>query len=245
MSGRQILDEVANRHERPNEYEEQKMLLVDQGSGSTEERLMLRFQRDEGGGEKKLLSVFKKPAGVKGTALLTWQHAEGADDQWLYLPSTGKRMKRIAKGGKRNPFMGTDYTYEDLVSESRDKFDYKREPDATLDGQATFVVIATPTDPELKKDTGYKFRKMWIRQDIFFVVQVEFHDRRGRLIKRQISTELEKIDGSTWRAQRNEMTHLTNKHQTIIEVIKRSFDAGDVPARNFQQRTITSGRVLR
>ncbi|MGB0712655.1 MAG: outer membrane lipoprotein-sorting protein, partial [Gammaproteobacteria bacterium] len=243
--GRQILDEVVSRHDRPNEYEQQKMLLVDQGSGSTEERLMLRFQRDEGGGEKKLLSVFKKPAGVKGTALLTWQHAQGADDQWLYLPSAGKRMKRIAKGGKRNPFMGTDYTYEDLVSESRDKFAYERQDDETLDGNATFVVVATPTDADVKKETGYKFRKMWIRQDIFFIVQVEFHDRRGRLIKRQVSEGLENVEGSAWRAGRNVMTHLTNKHQTIVEVIERSFDEAKVPARNFKQQTITSGRVLR
>lgn len=124
LSGRDVLDEVSNRHDRPYELEVQEMTLVDK-SGNEEKRDMHRYKREIDANESRYVSVFLAPSGVKGVSLLTWQHKDSADDQWLYLPAYGKKMKRIAKGGRKNYFMGTDYTFEDLVSEARDKFSYE------------------------------------------------------------------------------------------------------------------------
>ena len=41
------------------------------------------------------LIVFNEPRDVSGTALLSYTHKVGPDDQWLYLPAL-KRVKRIA-----------------------------------------------------------------------------------------------------------------------------------------------------
>ncbi|MGB0684170.1 MAG: outer membrane lipoprotein-sorting protein [Magnetovibrionaceae bacterium] len=244
LTGRQILDEVADRHDQPFEYEVQKMVLIDK-SGSTEEREMRRYSREVGDEENRYLSIFTRPSGVRGVALLTWKHKEADDDQWLYLPAQGSRMKRIAKGGRRNYFMGTDYTYEDLVSEPRRKFRYERGADEVIDGHTYFVVKVIPTDPVLLEESGYAFRIMWIRQDIFFIYRTDFYDRRERLIKRQISSDLKVVKAPMWRAGRNVMENLKTGHKTDTLVKERTFSEDSVPESAFRQQTITSGRLVR
>ena len=48
----------------------------------------------EGDGDKSLV-IFDRPRDLEGTAFLTFSHATGSDDQWLYLPAA-KRVKRIS-----------------------------------------------------------------------------------------------------------------------------------------------------
>ena len=89
LSGRQIMDEVEARHEKPFEFEIQKMTLVDK-SGKKEVRDVRRFTREKDKSQTRYLTIFRSPAGIKGTAMLTWQNDNKADDQWLYLPAQGK-----------------------------------------------------------------------------------------------------------------------------------------------------------
>ena len=244
LSGRQIMDEVEARHEKPFEFEIQKMTLVDK-SGKKEVRDVRRFTREKDKSQTRYLTIFRSPAGIKGTAMLTWQNDNKADDQWLYLPAQGKKLKRIAKGGKRNYFMGTDYTYEDLVSEAKEKFSYDRQADESLNGVAAFVVRASAKDKQLKKESGYKSRLLWIGQEHFNIIRTDYFNRRGKLIKRQTTDKWVNVDGKAWRANISVMEHLKNKHKTITEVLDRSFKDGDSPAKNFRKKTITSGKLAR
>ena len=72
----------------------------------------------------KSLSIFDRPKDVKGTAFLSFSHTDGADDQWLYLPAL-KRVKRIASRNKSGPFMGSEFSFEDLASFEIAKYSYK------------------------------------------------------------------------------------------------------------------------
>jgi hypothetical protein len=245
LTGRQIMDKVAEIHDRPYEYEKQTMTLEDLRSGGTEVREVRRYARDDGNGEKKYLVAFHDPKGVRGVALLTWQFDAKEDDQFLYLPSQGKRMKRIAKGGKRNYFMGTDLTFEDLISESRDKFDYQRQPDEERHGEMVFVVDAYPLADDIKRTTGYKYRRLYILQETFFMKETEYFDRRGRYIKRQVSSELEPIGDGALRARVQRIENERNNHATNIVVEERTFDEAMVDSGKFRQRFITSGRHVR
>ncbi|MDZ7642104.1 MAG: outer membrane lipoprotein-sorting protein [Desulfurivibrio sp.] len=244
LTGRQILDEVAERHERPYELESQRMILIDRND-NREEREVKRYVRQGDDDEYKYLVVFHAPSGIRGVSLLTWQQSQGDDDQWLYMPAHGRQMRRIAKGGRRNYFMGTDYAFEDLVFESREKFTYERLADETIDGTTYYVVKSTPQDEELQKESGYKYRQLWIRQDIFFVTRTDYYDRRGRFLKRQTNEDIVQVEGKTWRANRSIMDNESTKHQTVIEVRERDFAEDAVPARNFTRRFVTSGRHLR
>lgn len=254
MSGRDIMDEVSARHDRPYEVEDQAMTLID-SRGNREERELRRFAREVEDGLYRYLVAFDEPAGVRGVALLTWQNRGASDDQWMYLPAYGREMKRSAEGGKRNYFMGTDFAFEDMTSEDRSKFRYERQPDevaAILDAEGatvasieSHVVDAYPKDEELAAETGYKYRRLYVSKDRFFIRRIDFYDRRGRYLKTQHSRDMVRIEGDTWRANTTLMDNDKQRHQTLIRVESRDMAEDAVPARMFEQRWVTSGRYLR
>ena len=243
LTGRQIMDESSARHDRDFEYEVQKMTL--RTKDTVEEiRDMRRYVRKEDGAFKYLMA-FDKPAGVSGVALLTWENPKGADDQFLYLPSMGKKLKRIAEGGKRNYFMGTDFTYEDLVSESKDKFAYERLDDTNFNGNPAYQVKATATDKHIIKTSGYASRILTILKDSYFIVETEYFDRRNRSIKKLTSIEYGPVEGEMWRASKQVMENFKEKHFTDVDVVSRSFDDKDVPSKVFGQRYVKTGKHMR
>ena len=244
LSGRDILDQVSERHDQAYEFEIQDMILVDK-AGNKEQREMHRYKRDLSAGSSRYVSIFLAPSGIKGVSLLTWKHADRDDDQWMFLPAYGKKMKRIAKGGRKNYFMGTDYTFEDLAAEEKDKFSYQRLADEQQNGIALFVVKSTAIDKTSKKQTAYAFRKLWISQETFLVMRIDFFDRRERLIKRQINLEPVQIEGDLWRHNRIEMEHFQNQHKTITIVRSRRFDSDAVPEKAFKERSIINGLLTR
>jgi len=246
MSGRQIVDEVNDRHEQPYEMEEQSMDLISR-SGDKETRKVRRFSRKGKNKNFKYLITFLQPKGIRGTALLTWQHKEvnKDDDQWLYLPAYGNKLKRIAKGGRKNYFMGTDYTYEDMISESRDNFQYEILADEQVDGHDLYVIKATPNNKKTLKNSGYSYRVLKIRKDIFFVVETAFYDKRGRLLKNQYNNDLENIKGAVWRANTSIMDNIKKKHKTVVHIRTRNFSGKSVPEKTFKKRFITSKKHIR
>ena len=243
LTGRHILDEVANRHEASSEYEVQTMTLIDK-KGNQEAREVRRYTRKGDDGQFKYLIVFRSPPGVKGVALLTWQHADGDDDQWLYLPAQGEQMKRIAKGSKKNYFMGTDFTYEDIITESHDKFSDTRLADEALEGTDCYVIEITPSDPELVKETGYQKRIVWVRKDLWLIVRTDYYDKQGKLVKRQTASDLVNVSGSLWRPDTSRMDNFSNGHATVIHVASRKLEEAAVPEAVFQQRFVLSGQHL-
>jgi hypothetical protein len=154
MTGREIMDESANRHELPFEAEVLEMKLSE-NSAVFETRALRRYSLKGEQGLFKYLTVFDDPAGVKGVALLTWQNKGSADDQWTYLPAVSKKLKRTAGSSRRKPFLGTNFTYEDMTSDNRDNFTYERLADDVVDGAPVYIVTATPATEEAARDSGY------------------------------------------------------------------------------------------
>jgi len=107
-----------------------------QGEESTRELRSQNLEVENDG--DKSLTIFDKPRDVQGTALLTFTHKTGSDDQWLYLPAL-KRVKRIASNNKSGPFMGSEFAYEDISSQEVEKYTYKYLQDEQLGGEDVFV----------------------------------------------------------------------------------------------------------
>jgi hypothetical protein len=238
QTGRQILDESHKRHTQNYEVESQKMTIY-ANDAVTETRELRRLTRKMAEGETRYLMNFNAPRGVKGVALLTWSFDKRDDDQWLYMPGDG-RTKRIAKGGRRTAFMGTDFTYEDLVTESRDKFKYDRLPDESINGVPHFVVEAGAIDPDLVKETGYKSRRLYLIKSNYFIARIDYTDRRGELFKRQTMSDITNVQGTAWRANTARMENLRDKTATVITVLSRNFAESNVPERMFLERFLTA-----
>ncbi len=220
ITGRDIMQKQKDLQTSQYEYMNQKMILIDK-NGRQEHREVRQYSKETEPDVIRSLIVFSAPSDIKGTALLTWQHKSQEDDQWLYLPARGK-MQRIAKGGKKNYFMGTDLTYEDLEPDVLADFTYRRLQETELDGKPCYVIEAVAANVQKQKQSGYGKRLLWISKDHFNTLKIEFYNRRGKHIKTQINRDWVNIKGSVWRARKTLIDNLKTKHKTLMGDIKRT-----------------------
>ena len=244
MTGKEIYEEVGTRHGKPIEFEIQKITLTDD-KGAEEVRDVKRYARTVGPGEHRYLMVFHSPPAIRGAATITWKRRFKKDGQWIYLPATGGKPVRLVGGGKKNYVMGTDFTAEDLASESSDKLKFERQENESLNGKEHLVIDVMPKDADLKSETGYKRRRLWIDKSNFVVMRTDYFDWRDKLIKRQTASNLKNVEDDVWRADVQTMENFKDGHKTRIEVIEREFDESSVPLELFFERTLVSGDHVR
>jgi len=165
----------------------------------------------EGDGDKALI-IFDQPRDIKGTAFLSFTHAIGADDQWLYLPAL-KRVKRISSNNKSGPFVGSEFAYEDLSSQEVDKYTYKFLRDEVYNGMDCFVLQRYPVD----KNSGYTHQIGWIDKEEYRVWKIEFYDRKSELMKTLVFEGYQQYLNQYWRADKMFMVnHQTEKSTDLI-----------------------------
>ena len=223
-SGREIMDANKQRHEVSDEDRTITMTLVDR-RGRTKERVVRMMNTKTGEGLEKLMLVFLEPRDVAGTGLLTWEQKARDDDQWLYLPSL-EREKRISGGSKKNSFMGTDFSYEDLRVENLDKHTYTVIGEDAIDGEPCWLVQAVISDAKELRSSGYSRRVLWIRQDVYFTARVEYYDKKDRKIKILDNTDIVEVDGGALRSNSFAMKDLKKKTRTEMKVLERKVSQG-------------------
>lgn len=187
-----------------------KMILRNRHGEESIRELRNKTFEVEGDGDKTLI-VFDRPRDVKGTAFLSFTHAIKPDDQWLYLPAL-KRVKRISSSNKSGPFMGSEFSYEDISSQEVEKYKYKFIRDDKLDGREVFINEQYPQ----YKNSGYTRQVVWLAKDIYHPLKVEFYDRKNDLLKTLTYHEYTKYLEQYWRPARMEMiNHQTGKSTTL------------------------------
>lgn len=181
-----------------------------QGAESTRE-IRGKALEVEGDGDKSL-TIFDTPRDVKGTAFLSFTHTLKADEQWLYLPAL-KRVKRISSSNKSAPFMGSEFSYEDISSQEVGKYKYKFIKDDKFNGRDVFVMERYPQ----YKKSGYTKQVTWIDKEMYQPLKIEFYGRKKVLLKTLTQHDYKKYVDKFWRAGRLEMiNHQTGKSTTLI-----------------------------
>lgn len=180
-----------------------------QGEESTRE-FSIRTLEVAGDGDKEL-GIFHKPADVKGTAVLTFSHGLKPDDQWLYLPEL-KRVKRISSVNKSGPFVGSEFSFEDIASWEVDKYKYKFLRDEVLDGNDCFVVENTPA----YEYSGYAKQIEWVDKAIYQPRKIEFYDRKNTLLKTLTFSDYKQFLDHYWRPHKLDMVNHQNGKSTTL-----------------------------
>ncbi len=189
---------------------ELRMILRNRHGEESERSLRSKILEQEDDGDKSL-AIFDEPADVAGTALLTFSHKTGDDDQWLYLPALA-RVKRISSSNKSGPFVGSEFAYEDISSQEVEEYTYKFLREEELDGQSTFVIERYPVDPK----SGYTRQVVWLDTAEYRVLKVDFYDRKDALLKTLTQTGYQQYLDRYWRPDRMEMVnHQTGKSTTL------------------------------
>jgi outer membrane lipoprotein-sorting protein len=207
------------------------MVLRNKAGKSSNREVRIRNLEVQGDGDKSI-SVFDKPVDVKGTSFLSHTHVLTPDDQWLYLPAL-KRVKRISSANKSGPFMGSEFSYEDLSSQEIEKYKYKHLADEELNGRAVFKIERIPTYAK----SGYTKQIAWIDQEHYYVLKTEFYDRKGSLLKTLIASDYKQYLEQYWRPGKMAMQNHQNGKSTDLVWKDYKFANGFVDA-DFTQASL-------
>ncbi len=164
------------------------------------------------------MTRFTAPADVKGTVSLLIEHSAADDDMWIYLPAL-KKVRRLVSSNKKDSFVGTDFSYGDVIGHKVSEWNYKLLREEQADGADCYVIEATPKSNEVRDNSGYSKRVTWIRKDNFFAIKGDMWDEAGEPVKKFHMTELKEVDPARhkWQAMKLESENLQVGHKTIIQ----------------------------
>lgn len=233
-TGREIMERnEALQTARDEQVDVTMKLILRRGRERVREVVQVIQTGDDG--LQKALIRFTGPADVRGTGLLTIEHAEREDDQWFYLPAL-RRTRRITPVDQTESFMGTEFTFEDMKDEDLDDFRYTRTGSETVGGAEAWIVEAVPATDAVAEDSGYSKRRLWVRKSDHVVARVEYYDGDGELAKIYTATEIAPVEGTgKSRARRVSMRDVDNDHETILLFENFRIDQG-VDGSIFTQR---------
>jgi hypothetical protein len=181
--------------------------------------------------------MFTGPQDIRGTVLLIHEHTGGADDLWLYLPALG-RSRRIAGSGRKNSFVGTQYSFFDLTAFDPGRYRHSLAGEAQVDGKPCWVLESVPRDERFAEDIGRSKLRSWVVKDSHLTVRVDHHDTGGNVFKRHTLGQFVSA-GSTDLALATQrvMTHLQTGASTSIVLGPLNFQP-HLAARDFSPNNL-------
>lgn len=165
------------------------------------------------------MTRFLSPPDVKGTASLLIEHSAKDDDMWIYLPAL-KKVRRLVSSNKKDGFVGTDFSYGDVIGHKVDDWKYKLLREEAVDGHPCYVIEAVPASDAIKSNTGYSKRVTWIRKDNNVSAKTEFWDEAGQPLKTAVFSDIRLVDSQRdkWQPMRLEANNVQTGHRTVIQL---------------------------
>lgn len=191
-------------------------------NGKAQQRVLQQYIKRKSATKQNIyeqLLVYTSPADVKGTGILTWEYESQSDDQWLFLPAL-RKARRIAASNKKDRFVGTELTFEDIsnyLSEDLANYRYEFLRMETKNGHNCYVIEATPIDAQLQKTTAYRKRILWISEDKKQLIFIEFYNSKNTLFKTLSANNIQAIGNSgQFRPLQVIVENLQTKNRTEI-----------------------------
>lgn len=197
-------------------------MILENDKGQQRVRNMTTYSKlQPSGAELSLVVRFNLPADVQGTTFLQLQHADDDDDMWIYLPAL-KKTRRLVSANKHDSFVGSDFSYGDVLTLSPKLFQHALVRSEVYDNVECFVVESAPKDQSKVEDFGYTKKVTWLRKDNYLEAKVEYFNDRNERIKTQTTSEHKLLQAQPprWIAMKREMLNHESGHKTIVLVEK-------------------------
>ena len=168
--------------------------------------------------DNRRIVTFSSPADVKGTKTLLVEHTGKDDDIWIYLPAL-KKVRRLVSSNKKDSFVGTDFSYGDVIGHRPDDWNHKIIKEEKFDNQDCYVIESTPKNKEVSENSGYSKRTAWVSRQSFVALKGEAYDLEGQLLKRFSAKNVENVDvkNSKWQPMILEAENVQSGHKTVLE----------------------------
>jgi len=156
-------------------------------------------------------------------------------EMWNYVPKV-ERIIKIPPSMMLQPWMGSDFTNDDLVKESSilDDYTHKVLGASPLDGQSAYQVEAVP-----KPDAAVVWGRIVysVRRSDFMPLKQEFYSERGELVRVMTFSEVRALGGRTL-PTRWEMRPLAKPGNLTTVVLKDAVFDQPIDDAVFTQRNL-------
>ncbi len=165
------------------------------------------------------LTEFISPADVQGTTTLLIENAKGSDSMFVYLPAL-KKVRRLASANKGDAFIGTDFSYGDVLGYKLSDWKYTKLADGKFNGKDCYMIEAMPINNTVKSDFGYSKRRMCILKDNFVTATIDIWDTAGKPLKHIEFTDIRSYGKvkPRWQAMKSMAKNLQTQHMTQVIV---------------------------
>ena len=190
-------------------------------NASKQERVRKTFgvtKLQKNGSDNMRVTRFLSPPDIRGTVTLLIEHAGRDDDLWIYLPGL-KKVRRLVSSNKKDSFVGTDFSYGDIMGHRPSDWRHSLAGEETVDGQPCVVIASTPASAAVKEQSGYSRRLTWVRKDNFVSVKGQFWDESGQLLKTATVRDVRLVDekNNKWQGMVMETQNVQTDHRTVIQ----------------------------
>lgn len=155
------------------------------------------------------------PADMKGVATLTIDRNPAADDLWIYLPSL-RRVRRLVASNRRDPWMGSDFSYGDVVGHEVTDWSHRIVRRETIGNIPCSVIASTPVRDALASETGYSKRITWLRESDAFAIRADFFDLAGAFLKAMEAGSIQLLDKVAGKSQAMRIAMRTAKSESVL-----------------------------
>jgi hypothetical protein len=224
LTAEQVARNVQDRDTGKDSKAELRMKLFDR-RGRPRDRALTLMTLRRSAGDRSLIR-FTYPNDIRGTGFLVWEHPQGDDERFLYLPSLG-RVRRIAGSEAQESFVGSDFSYEDIGGREFDDYTY-----ALLDENASWAGPDGTSRPAYRlesrrKDASVEFPRVvsLVLKDSFVVVQADVYNRRNEKQKIYTVKRLQQAQG-IWTVMESIMTNDLDRTRTELLIEKIAYNTG-------------------
>jgi len=237
-------DEIIKRYAKGNQSKSEmafvKMITESPDAPATERRILLAYQK-QGEGDAMFMRLLH-PKDVEGVTLLATTSASQDLAYHFFLPALGK-MRQLTPEARQGAFLGSDYSFEDLLQEVPEWHAYKRLPDEEVEGSACFVIRASENRKE--KESAYAYRDLFIEISSFHLRKIAYYNAKDSLVKLLHASgyDSKEVKGKTTRPRIAVMQAVETKSKTTFTVIEGRMDQ-DIDASLFTPKKLENWPLL-
>lgn len=214
--GNLILKQVEERligEKAPKDMHSLMVMTIVDSHGNKKVREIEAWEKNNSDKDDWRVMKFRKPADVRGVGFLVLSE----EQMYLYLPEF-HRIRRIASHSKKESFMGSDFSYDDMGTSGFTKY-----YNATLVSETPReYVLELKRKPGMKKP--YSKIKLWVQKESMLPSKMELYDNSGELSK--VAEQTIKRINKYWIPVRIKMSSVKKGTYTIMEMKDIEVDKG-------------------
>jgi len=185
---------------------------------------------------------FNSPADVKGTVTVLIENSSGDDNIMVYLPAL-KQVRRLSANSRRDSFVGSDYSYGDLLGHRPQEWANRLVGESAVDSIPVWVVQSIAKSDAVRSESGYAKRVNWIAKDSFISIKAEVYDEQGELLKVYHAQDIRLVDAAhrKYVPMKLEARNVQTGHRTVIQISDYKVNQ-NVSDASFSARYMERGR---